>query len=570
VKIPSRLIPSKRWLPDFIFLAVFFLYSITYFMGVWNSIYPLGLITGDSGNIASFVAARLYPQVFEKDFVFNTLKNFQFYATIHIPLLAFLHKTLHFHLGKVFLLLLLVQIFLQLSGFYALGRIIFKSRVWAFLFTVLNLITFWSPGLGDYWGILAQPQPRFLFQAFLPLLIIPAIIWRNAPVKWPWIMIIAGLMVYIHPVSSPAWSLAIWLGLCFYLPGEWSFRKKVLTMLGLGAIYVGMASIFIGNYVLSHASSVTESYEIIFSTMVEVFKQTYYLTPEKAVAAFFTQSQYPLLIISGVIGAVITWLKARKERDYRLPFIWLAGISLVSVIIPVTERTVEKIFHLLPYELDLIRGVRFFYPFLIYFSIQGILELQAMVQTFAFNRLRPASSRFLTHFINGAFIILTVLAIIKLSGNSLTDAPESALSCWANKQLKCPSNAAIETIQTLNAVKDNVPQEASILPVQIPFDCLIIRYYTIHSLAFCYKDAGITSYTNPQLFLRWVTLREKISRIENESNTDLKAKGSIQLARELGAEYILAGFDFPENERDYMIVYRNPASGTNLVQILQP
>src|SRR5438874_10752482 len=86
---------------DLIILALFFLFSLLHFIGVWYSIQPLGLVTGDAGNIVSFTAARIYPEAFTRDFAFNNVKNFQFYATIHIPLLMLLHKVFNFHLGKV-------------------------------------------------------------------------------------------------------------------------------------------------------------------------------------------------------------------------------------------------------------------------------------------------------------------------------------------------------------------------------------------------------------------------------------------------------------------------------------
>src|SRR5262249_6325205 len=161
---------------------------------------PLGLVTGDAGNIASFTAARIHPEAFTRDFALSNIKHFQFYATIHIPLLVLLHKLFNFHLGKAFIVLLPFQTFFQLAGFYILGRVLFRNRIWALLFSALNIITYWSPGLEDYWGVFHQPQPRFLFQAFLPALLIPAIKWRNVPEKWPYVMAIAGLSVYIHPV----------------------------------------------------------------------------------------------------------------------------------------------------------------------------------------------------------------------------------------------------------------------------------------------------------------------------------------------------------------------------------
>src|SRR5262249_47037480 len=118
---------------DAIILMLFASFSLLYFIGVWDSIQPLGLVTGDAGNIASFTAARIHPEAFTRDFALSNIKHFQFYATIHIPLLVLLHKLFNFHLGKAFIVLLPFQTFFQLAGFYILGRVLFRNRIWALL-----------------------------------------------------------------------------------------------------------------------------------------------------------------------------------------------------------------------------------------------------------------------------------------------------------------------------------------------------------------------------------------------------------------------------------------------------
>ena len=553
---------------DLIILLVFLGYAFVYFMGVWNSIYPLGLVTGDAANIAAFVAARTYPEAFVRDFAFNNIKNFQFYTTIHLPLLAFLHRILNVHLGKAFLLLLPFQIFLQLAGFYVLGRILFKSRVWAIIFSVLNSITYWSPGLADYWGIFPQPQPRFLFQALLPALIIPAIMWRNNPAKWPYVMIIAGLLVYVHPVSAPAWAFSVWLGFAYYLPSEWSMARKANRMLGLGMIFIGLSSFFIYNYLASHTSPKVTQYDELFSIMLNL--HYYFMNPGKASVAFITENQYPLLLIAGFFGAIITLWSTNYNKERSLSFVWLIGIVFVSVIIPIVEHTIARWFRVLPYELDLIRGVRFLYPFLIYFSIQGMIEITGRYFNHPIAIKIPSFGRTAISPLMVCFVTISILAIVNLSSPSLTEAPKSAISCWQQKRFTCPSSDSIEIIKTVEKIKENVPQGEVILPIQIPFHSLIIRYYSLRSIAFCGKDQGITSYTNPELFLKWNEIKDKLSDIGNEQKKNQKIEKSIDLAKELGAEYLLVGFKLPKDRTGYVVKYHNATLGVSLIRIVDP
>ena len=64
--------------------------------------------------------------------------------------------------------LLLPTILLQLIGFYFLGRVLYRSRLWAFLLAVITAAMVTEVGLGEFWGIWRDVLPRFTFQAFLP------------------------------------------------------------------------------------------------------------------------------------------------------------------------------------------------------------------------------------------------------------------------------------------------------------------------------------------------------------------------------------------------------------------
>ena len=70
--------------------------------------------------------------------------------------------------GLAFSYLLLPQIFIQLLGFYLLGKVLFKSRLWAFLFTMLVAMPIESV---ETWGITFNPVLRFSYQALIPYLL---------------------------------------------------------------------------------------------------------------------------------------------------------------------------------------------------------------------------------------------------------------------------------------------------------------------------------------------------------------------------------------------------------------
>jgi hypothetical protein len=117
-------------------------------------------------------------------------------------------------------------VWLQLSGFYLLGRVAFASRLWSLVLAAVAAVTLHLP-LGEIWGLWPDALPR----VSLPFLLAAAYRWRSHPPAWPWLMLAAGALTYVHPVSSPAWALAVWLGFLPFLPAEWPLSRRAAQLL---------------------------------------------------------------------------------------------------------------------------------------------------------------------------------------------------------------------------------------------------------------------------------------------------------------------------------------------------
>ena len=192
------------------------------------------ILSGDGGNIASYAAALDHPGWFSSDPVLGNSNNIGIYATIHIPLIRLLDR-LTGDYGLAYTWLVFPETFLQLLGFYILGRVLFKNRSWAFLLAFLTAMMVINIGLGEIWGVWRDALPRVTFQSLLPFLLALVLVWKDRPGRWPWLMIIGGLLVYVHPISAPAWGFAIWLSLWLLHPKGWNWKRRILVMLGLGA-----------------------------------------------------------------------------------------------------------------------------------------------------------------------------------------------------------------------------------------------------------------------------------------------------------------------------------------------
>src|SRR3990172_6936905 len=222
---------------DLLFILVFLLYAGWYFLGRLEANYPVVILSGDGGNIASYAAASDHPGWFKNDPALGDSNNIGVYATIHIPLIrALYHLTGDY--GLAYTWLVFPETFLQLLGFYILGRILFKNRFWAFLLAFLTAMMVITIGLGEIWGVWRDALPRVTFQSLLPFLLALVLVWKDKPGLWLWLMIFAGLLVYVHPISAPAWGFAIWLSLWLLHPKEWNWRRRILVMLGLGLVFL--------------------------------------------------------------------------------------------------------------------------------------------------------------------------------------------------------------------------------------------------------------------------------------------------------------------------------------------
>ena len=194
----------------------FAIYGLLFFLGRWNGITPFIDLKGDGASVAGFAAALDHPELFENDFLLHDLGNISSYNYAHVPLVRFLASLVNGY-GTAFLVLLVPIIFLQMTGFYVLGKVLFRSRFWALLLAIFSTFLIFTESK-DYWGIFIDPQPRMLFQAIFPWLLTLAYLSRDH-LKLRWItMIVLGFMSFIHQISTPALALSIWLGFLVFKP----------------------------------------------------------------------------------------------------------------------------------------------------------------------------------------------------------------------------------------------------------------------------------------------------------------------------------------------------------------
>ena len=522
----------KNHLVDGIIVLGFGIFALLYQLGRWQGASPYLFLESDAANIAGFAAAWDHPMSFVGDPVLGDPRNFRMYSVIHIPILRTLAKWTGDY-GTAFLLLLGPAVFVHATGFYLLGRVVFLRRLWAVILAIVTLMPV-TLNLGEYWGLYQDAQPRFVFQALLPLLLAAAYYWRSVPAAWPWLMGAAGLLIYIHPPSVPAWGLAIWSGLWVFHPPFWSLKKRLGYMALLGGVSVFVALPFLLHVLQNqaHGSPQGAAYDQIREIMVVRFTEAYLDVPTALKDFILLWSHKWFLWVWAFAGTMaMVYLRPDSRKDIALVGIWLAGLLTASVGIPFTEQAITRYYHLIPVEIDLIRGLRYTIPFMLLLCVWPLTEIDKKLE-----RAWAPLLIFRTTAVIGVFAVLI--------GNYWQDSPlRDTVSCWRRQKLVCMTQREQQTMDALIAVHQHTPPGATILPTAYE---LPIRYYALRPVVYAWKDGSILAYTNRTALVKWYeTYKEWMASVANEANRKNPAariKALVVLSRKLGADYLFVDF----------------------------
>ena len=518
----------NRW--DWLAVLTFLAFAGLYFLGRLQGNYPVVILTGDGGNIASYAAALDHPDWFKIDPALGDSNNIGIYATIHIPLIRALDR-LTGDYGLAYALLVFPQTFLQLLGFYFLGRVLFKNRFWAFLLAFLTAMTVINIGLGEIWGVWQDALPRVTFQSLLPFLLALVLVWKDHPERWPWLMVIAGLLVYVHPISAPAWGLAIWLSLWLLHPKGWNWKRRILVMFGLGVLFLIPLVPYAINYLSYNLRGQAVDYTTVM-TVLQTYSPANLLNPAAALGAFLWNSTRSLLLPVALVGFVATWLLMKKDRTPVIVVLfWIVGLFITSILIPFTEQMIEQRLHILPLETELVRCIRYFVPLFLLFWLWPLVEL---VPRLANLQARRA---------------VIALGIVLFGFWGATNRPAlrdmlQAVACLSKVRLVCASPLPIDnlivTLRTQTQPGDGVLffNEDTANTSQ----SLSVRYAAMRPLVYTLRDSGILGYSNRSALPGWLATTYQMEALRAMTDTQERLDGLVPLAVRLNTDYLVIDF----------------------------
>jgi len=519
----------NRW--DWLAVLTFLTFAGLYFLGRLQANYPVVILTGDGGNIASFAAALDHPGWFKNDPALGDSNNIGIYATIHIPLIRAL-VGLTGDYGLAYAWLVFPQTFLQLLGFYLLGRVLFRNRFWAFLLAFLTAMTVINIGLGEIWGVWQDALPRVTFQSLLPFLLVLVLVWKDRPRRWPWLMVFAGLLVYVHPISAPAWGFAVWLSLWLLHPKSWSWQRRIVIMLGLGVLFLLPLIPFAINYLSYNGRGQAADYTTVMKVL-QTYSPANLLNAPAALGTFLWNMTRSLLLPVALIGFTATWLLKNNDRTpVKVVLLWMAGLFITSILIPFTERIIEQRLHILPFETELVRCIRYFVPLLLLFWLWPLVELAPRL-------VNPQARR-----------AVIALGIVLFGFWGATNRPAvrdmlQAISCFSKARLVCASPRPIDDL--IVALRTQTQPGEGVLffneDTAYTSQSLSVRYAALRPMVYTSRDSGILGYADRSALPAWLETTKQWESLRANPAPQKRLEGLVPLAVSLKADYLVIDFE---------------------------
>jgi hypothetical protein len=552
----------------FLILFLFLLLSLFLTLGrVGTAFDSFALLTPDLGVYATLAAAQETPELFANDPFLSNEKNLNSYNILLVPWIQALEKVFG-NYGTACAFLLPFFLFIHLIGWYSLGVALFRNP-WVGLLVSLLAST---PVLTayDYWGLILDALPRFLYQGMIPF-VLALSIWRGHELKWwPVILGSVGLLNYIHPLSTPAWALAVMLALWVSAP-EFEFWQKARATSLAVLVLLLVLSPFVFNYVRSTIVETSDAigYEQTLAILQERFLTMEGANPFSTLVTFFAGRRslgfdllwYFLWVLGlgGLLAGLLWRRNAAEHRHLRQLASWMVGILLVGGFVPVLERVIFAYLRRFPPEFEILKTLRYLVPLTLVAVVYALWLAGESLRSRKF--ISPVASRYLVW--GTSLVILLAWGLSSQVGYpDFRNAVRQSLSCWSQGKLVCRLPAAsMEFVDVLDAIRARTPVGARIFSEGQE---VAVRYYALRPLVFTYKDGAPLAYTDQEQLLRWSEQSDKMDELSFIRKFPFRRRafirGITELAHDTEADYLLLSerydpeFEYPAQLK---LVYSN-------------
>ena len=352
--------------------GLFLATALLIFWGRWQGRSPFIYLGVDAGRVATNAAMCDYPE------------NFRWLAVRKLGVLCVhphvflvngvrLLENVVGDFGTATVVLLVPVVFLQLWGFFLVGRVLFGEDKWALALTFLQLPLVWIRyPVGTHWGIYEDPWARHLYQAVLPFLLWAALKFVDRPSMWPWVLLANGVALYFHWRNGFGWMLALGSGFLAVLPKVMPERRRwwrVLAGMGLAAVLLLLPPLWYYRGVflqLLQREPASPALMALVARLQWEYVQYVVAAPLLLTVYSVLLPRLPVLVLALLgLWAVRRLPDARLRLQWRMVQVWGVVLLLHAVALHlVPPRFSTTVFHMY-----FLRNVRFLIPLALLFAV---------------------------------------------------------------------------------------------------------------------------------------------------------------------------------------------------------
>lgn len=306
---------------------------------------------------------------------------------------------------------------------------------------------------------------------------------------------------------------------------------------------------FVLNYMSYHVQGKVVSYDLLMLVLNQYFPKDLLNVPA-ILGGFISGIWQKGILPLSLLGFIVVWFLKRDDRKkITLALSWMAGVFLISLVVPFLERTLEAIFHLAPFETELARGIRYFIFFMFLFMVWGLSELSRRLKN-------PLGSK--------AVLSVGALLVVFFFIQSPYISLNSTLACLFRGEMVCsPPKSVEQAIQLIEAVQKNTPPGARIYASSNAYDTstLFIRYLAVRPLVYNFKDRGLLAYSNTEQLKNWYGNFMKISRFKNIPEwLEIKPDDFLSFLKKRNIDFLVLSEPVPLADLDKLpgkIIFKN-------------
>jgi hypothetical protein len=518
---------------DVLVAILFAFVALAFQLQRWGGYDPAIFMHNDAAIYTSFAAAQANPQLFTGDTLLGSSRNHNVYKIVHIPAIRALGwLTGDYGKGVVFLLGPLVLIYLL--GYYILGRVLFENRFWALILSLTTSVYILTP-LDDDVGLIFDALPGFAFGALLPYLLSAIVHFQDDTTKWRIITACCAGLIYVHPVSAPAWVFGLWVFYALSNPDGLALEQRVRRAFALGLVAFLILLPFAASYVGSHDTAPNDPAKVaVIREAINAKIESAFLNPIASIKAFskwlLTDFHYTYLALLSLPFL----LCGRRYRKRATPLIAVVcGVVAFSTLLPCVEyiRTMNSG---VPYQTAFIRPLKYIVPVIFLLSTWGLSAFHERIS-------ESIKSAFLYSGIS-VLIGSMFLFYVHRKDPSVVRFVYPTIHAWRHGGLLPEkTKQGLAHVEAIRAIRRFIPPKSKVFAASA--FALPVRYAALRPLVYADKDGGVFAFSNYDALLQWYEIYKKVGKIKRDGYSPADVEQTIiPVARELDADYIVVHF----------------------------